>query len=310
MCKDCKAVIQRILNDPSHITLKIRQVLNFLKFDKEYLSLEEDNNKEKDESNPYDYKVSFENYKKRLEKIPEIKNTPSIITAFLPPPIFETEVEFLQKEKKEKSYLSQLSSGERQELNVISSIIYHLRNIDSVTGKELIHYNHINLIFEEIELYFHPEYQRRFIKRLIEQLDKIRFEYIENLNICFVTHSPFILSDIPNCNVMFLKDGCQDKTIDTQTFAANISDILLHPFFLKNGFMGAYAQSRINSLIEFLTKRENTEWTEENAQRFINVIGENIVREQLQELYHVKFGVKNEIALLKKRLQELKKKSK
>ena len=54
--------------------------------------------------------------------------------------------------------LSQLSSGERQQINTVSSVIYHLRHIDSVAKEDsdLVKYQHVNLIFEEIKLYVHP----------------------------------------------------------------------------------------------------------------------------------------------------------
>lgn len=80
----------------------------------------------------------------------------------LPPPIFE--VEAIAMKEGEPVLLSTMSSGERQLLNSISGVVYHLRNIDSaVETDKTIGYRFVNLVFEEIELYFHPEFQRQFI---------------------------------------------------------------------------------------------------------------------------------------------------
>jgi predicted ATPase len=314
----CKEIIDKIIEDHSHVTLKIRQTIKFIEYNEQYkyLNFEDDDNKEKNESNKYNYKVSFEKYNERLKKIPEFDDSPSKIIEFLPPPIFETDVEFLQTDKEEKSYLSQLSSGERQELNTTSYVIYHLRNIDSIKDENIINYRHINLIFEEIELYFHPEYQRRYIKRLIEQIGKVKLLFIDSINICFVTHSPFILSDIPKCNVLYLDKG---ESIDADQFinpfGANINDILKQSFFLNNGFMGEYAQRRIKSLLDYLDlpkgNDNESEWSEERAQDFINLIGDYIIQQQLQNLYDEKYDIKNEkdreIDILKRKNEQLKK---
>lgn len=82
--------------------------------------------------------------------------------------------------------------------NSVSGIAYHLRNIDSISAnKNTIAYHFVNLIFEEVELYFHPEFQQKYILYLLNILSKMEFKQLEAINLCFVTHSPFILSDIP-----------------------------------------------------------------------------------------------------------------
>ena len=65
-----------------------------------------------------------------------------------------------------------MSSGERQLLYSLSYIYYHIKNIASnkKEGKRVVGYHHINLIFDEAELYYHPEFQRVFVKRLLERL--------------------------------------------------------------------------------------------------------------------------------------------
>jgi hypothetical protein len=320
-------VIKKITGDNSHVTLKIRQTINFIKYNEKYkyLNIEDDDNKENNKSNKYDYKVSFEKYNERLKKISEFDSSPSKIIEFLPPPIFETDVEFIQTDK-EKSYLSQLSSGEQQELNTTSYVIYHLRNIDSIKDEKLVRYKYINLIFEEIELYFHPEYQRRYIKRLIEQIGKVQLNSIESINMCFVTHSPFILSDIPNCNIMYLKEGKQiNDKITVAPFGANIHDILHQSFFLENGFIGNFAQNKIKVILDEINRiiennkdkndKDKEFLLKENYDKFITtikLIGEPLIRTKLlmmiEEVYNDKTEIlKDEIAILENEVNQKKK---
>lgn len=244
----------------SHVSLKLRQTLNFISSNKKYISAK-DINKElikslkiSNDSFPEDsFIIDFQDYKKRLAK--NRYGTSNDVIEFLPPPIFNVDVIFQKlNNNKECSFLSNLSSGERQLLNNVSSVIYHLQNINSVRDSGLVKYKHVNLIFEEIELYFHPEYQRRYISSLIKLIGKARLDKLESINICFVTHSPFILSDIPLFNILRLKDGKPETNMnsDQNTFGANIHDLLANEFFMENGFMGEFAKDKLNEVINSL----------------------------------------------------------
>lgn len=71
-----------------------------------------------------------------------------------------------------------------------------------------------------------------------------------------VTHSPFVLSDIPTSNILALEDGMQSKT-ELQTFGANIYDMLNTSFFLHNSTIGDFAQWLIGRIILILKVYEN-----------------------------------------------------
>ena len=58
-----------------------------------------------------------------------------------------------------------------------------------------------------------------------------------NINILFITHSPFILSDIPKQNVLFLENGKPSEKKNMNTFGANITDLLADSFFIEDGLM-------------------------------------------------------------------------
>ena len=99
-------------------------------------------------------------------------------------------------------------------------------------------------------MYFHPELQKNLVEYLLDGIRQMHFCKIKAINICLVTHSPFILSDIQSKNILALV-----KTGDTKgglcTFGANIHD-LLKTSFLHDSVIGDYAQWVINRIIILL----------------------------------------------------------
>lgn len=197
----------------------------------------------------------------------------------LPPPIFEWDILI---DRDDHQFHSQyLSSGERQRLYCISSVLYNLRNLDTIVAGN-IQYKHVNLIFEEIELYFHPAYQQGFVKFLLEQVAALNLRHIKAINICFVTHSPFILSDIPKSNVIFLEDGAPIEYMQENTFGANIHALLQHGFLLEGVTMGTFAKDKINHLFQKLNGGIATD----DMYQEILLVGDSYIRGQLLKLYH------------------------
>lgn len=249
--------------DTSHNTDKLRQALFFLK----YLYL--------DESDLYEKNAELVDVEVLYKKINE--SSKAALKPYLDVPI-EVEHKFSIKESLPSifkvnyyfennphsvNHFDNFSSGEKQKIFCIHSIIYHLRNLKSVQSihsrhpinvtddKELIYYNNVNIIFDEIELYAHPDFQRKFINDLLKALDSIQ-NLSQNLNLIFITHSPFILSDIPKQNVLFLQDGKPKDFKDKNTFGANITDLLADSFFIGDGLIGDFAKGKIEKLIDWL----------------------------------------------------------
>lgn len=305
-----KNLLSDIIDKKSHITLKLRQVLNFLRLQNqyEYIPVETYNIPEKYQlvllEKNYSTYTDFHSYKEKInhiiasEKDHDLENV-----ELLPPPIFD--VEIVIEKGNEPTTLSALSSGERQLLNSISSVAYHLRNIDSAAiTPNTIGYKFVNLIFEEIELYFHPEFQQRYILRLIKVISEMEFIQLKGVHLCFVTHSPFILSDIPKSNVLFLEDGLPVFPMQEDTFGANIHTLLHNGFFLSNVPIGAFAQHKINSLFGKLHKGEATE----EIYNDILLVSEPILKSQLLKLYRQYQGdYREEIDELKREIESLKK---
>lgn len=132
-----------------------------------------------------------------------------------------------------------MSSGERQIAYTISNILYHLTNIDSEWDdtfrwkdkRSIIKYKFINIILDEVELYFHPEMQRQFVFLLLHAIRCVKFRHLKGIHILFATHSPFILSDIPSDHVLALgRRNEKDKGESIKTFGANIMEMLSNTF--------------------------------------------------------------------------------
>jgi len=285
--------LDEIILDQSHVAYKLRQAINFLRYNlinvndviKEYdfnienLSeniigknneLKEIGNKEFNGEN--DNFIKFEHFKFNL-------------IYFIPPSFLEVDILF-----KDKGSFNDLSSGEKQRVFSFASIIYHLRNLKSVKPvKGNLIYSYYSLIFDEIELYFHPEFQKTFINDLVNSINTLDYRF--DINIIFATHSPFILSDIPNSNIMYLDEGkCLIGSKRPQkSFGANIHDLLSDSFFMKDGYMGEFAKEKIKSAIDYLEKypNQNKIWNNNNIKKFIDLISEPLIKNSLNELYYL-----------------------
>ena len=183
-------------------------------------------------------------------------------TDLLPPPIFE---HFLLLQKDGDNGIidfRNLSSGERQIAYTISNFMYHLINVDSEWNDfyqdkdhlEIIKYRFVNVIFDEVELYFHPELQRSFMELLLQALQNAHFKNLYGVNIILATHSPFLLSDIPHSNVLCLGED----TMNVEgTLGANIIELLGNSFFLSS-VIGNVASREIQEIVNLYqtAKRE------------------------------------------------------
>ena len=169
----------------------------------------------------------------------------SLITeASIPPPFFDTAIGLVELNTGVYVPFEYLSSGEKQQAYSISALVYHLKNLDSVSddnsSSERVAYPYIQLVLEEVELYYHPELQRQLIKNILDGIKQANLRNIKWISICIVTHSPFVLSDIPSNNVLALRKAGGDVS-KIPCFASNIHEMLKLSFFLKHGTAGDLA---------------------------------------------------------------------
>ena len=271
--------LEKLVDDKSHITLKLRQVLNIIRFN---LLEDKDSKWEEKENGVLHFKLKIDDFIKRIKEV----NTSNPKKDELIPIgcyRFIINVKNDTKNNDSVSNINVMSSGEQHLVHTMQSVLYHILNVNSVhNSKESKNkYEYINIIFDEIELYFHPEYQRRFVFELLERLDSLKkgnhIPKIKGINILFCTHSPFILSDIPKQNVLFL-----GEKKDFKTFGANITTLLANSFFMEN-LIGEFAKNKINEVIRWITQDK------EDILKTIKLIDEPILRNKLIEMYYEKF---------------------
>lgn len=279
--KDIEVYLLELINSSSHIAFKIKGAILFLVYFERILG-------NKDISSSHIFNVSLEHYSKQILNIAEETNLFVNASVMSPPSFFKVRFNL-----SDGTNFNSLSSGERQSIFSISSIIYHIININSVESKDYheayTKFNYINVIFDEVELYYHPELQRMYIFNLLNTLDRVNckdFNNILGINITFLTHSPYILSDIPHSNILRLKRGEVDDREDFRCFGANIHEMLEKDFFMNRGSIGEYSKEYIRKIIQ---KIEKSEMQNTNILKEIRLIGEPVIRYKLLEMYNFKF---------------------
>jgi hypothetical protein len=288
-------LIEKVSKDTTHIAFKVRQVLNLL-YAFTNLNTNDIEKLSKEEFTITDYfsllyeKYSFE--------------SPKDIILHYPPSIFESSIYLHAIGGNESIYLNDLSEGQRQYLNSTSAYLYHLQNIISAyndSNTDRVKYKNVNIFMDEIELCAHPDYQRKFIDNVINALHQTGITDQCHVNIMLSTHSPFVLSDIPQSNILFLENGkIVNERISFNPFACNVNEVLKESFFMENGFLGEFAKKRISSLIEYLVTPcingddSTREWNKERALCFIKIVGDKVIRSQLMAMYNKKFGSDDE----------------
>ena len=156
------------------------------------------------------------------------------------------------------------SSGEENFMLIFSLLTSAINTLtyNKIKNKSL---NFI-IMLDEIENNLHPKWQKEIFTYMIKFFELIQEVYSRDYNcqikfhILSASHSPFILSDIPKENIIFLnkkengnckvlsKDDVLEKK---QTFGANIHTLLSDSFFMEDGLMGEFAKSKINEIIDF-----------------------------------------------------------
>jgi hypothetical protein len=276
-----KLLMDRLRTESSHVAYKLNQAINFLK----YLLTAE---------NGHEFDISEEELKSEATIVRRLTlkeliewmahPLPEQMIEFIPPSIFNIEIE-LSGASDDPIFFHELSSGEQQMIHTIQSVLYHINNIVSAqrSDYERVTYRNINLVFDEIELYFHPEFQREFLDRMLTSLKDLYLDddhNIKTINMIFLTHSPFILSDVPGDRVMRLKVDpdlriSKPTSPKNETFASNINELLADSFFLKGTLMGRYAERKINNLLDEIKIRGDISIEGESL---LKLIGDSYLR--------------------------------
>ena len=283
------SLIDKVKKEPSHIGIKVHQTLHFLE---RLIHIDAAEQKEMDDNG-----FSYDEYMQHFFPDKTIEG-PKAIMEYYPPSIFRNYIYLKNDNDQECIEFPLLSSGERQYLFTLSAYLYHLRNIISVPeGSDRVKYKNVCLFLDEIELCFHPEYQRLFVANLLQSLKDNKVTDSVNVNVILTTHSPFVLSDIPQSYILYLENGEDAKEqMKEKTFASNINELLAESFFLNGGFVGEFASQVVNDLANFLLdKQHERRWNIDSADQLIETVGDDVVKIQLRKLFVRKYGKENQV---------------
>ena len=197
-----------------------------------------------------------------------------------------------------------LSDGERIKLQYFSTLHGVLRG-------ELKNKEYITLLFDEVETYLHPEWSRRFLYELIEELEKYEDK---KFKLIFATHSPFLIADVLAKDCIYLSKDENGKIQaeikeDVKTFGANIIDLFKNTMFLESTF-GKFATEKIKWVVDEISdSKKNYSQIKNNSEiKFlIDEIGEKIISNKLKSMIESKFkGTKEEYYYKKIRQYKMK----
>ncbi|MCM1141318.1 MAG: ATP-binding protein, partial [Muribaculum sp.] len=186
---DLKRLIQVLAKDSSHITRKIRQTIWYIVY------------------GLYDFgdgltEISVDEIARHCTEVLTQLKQPNQdtwlltirawgIEDFIPPSFLSTEVIIRDTNTDENISFKSMSSGEKQFIYSLTGILMQLVNIDSVIADKVTNtaaYSEVNIILEELELYFHPDLQRRLVSFIIKGLRQCNFRHIRNVHFLMVTH--------------------------------------------------------------------------------------------------------------------------
>jgi len=200
----------------------------------------------------------------------------------------EFTIELIDKNNKN---LNSLSFGEQQLVFILNQIFHLEKDIGRFRddNDELYISDNFIVLLDEIDIGFHPDWQKRIIQYIIDFLNLLPSK---KFHLIFSTHSPFLLSDIPKQNIIFLDkdkkgnlqvvDGLKEKK---ETFGANIHTLLSDGFFMSDGLMGEFAKGKIDEAIKLLNSSNKLSEDElKYCEQIISIIGEPVIKNQLQRM--------------------------
>jgi len=149
-----------------------------------------------------------------------------------------------------------LSMGEISLLNSFAKI----QELQDLNQKNKIKEN-VLITIDETEAYLNPQWQKEYLNKLIKGYSVLLKDY--QLQFILTSHSPFVCSDLPKENIIFLdknEDGTckvvKDEELKSleKTFGQNIHTLLSNSFFLEGGLIGDFAKDKINEILDFYEK--------------------------------------------------------
>ena len=176
-----------------------------------------------------------------------------------------------------------MSDGERVRVNIFSTIHRFLGENGELKNKK-----YVTLLFDEVEMFLHPEWSRTFLNDLLLELK----DYTnKQFKIIFASHSPFLLSDICSEGVIYLEKKAGETVVkeeEIKNFGANIIDLFKNTMFLKSTF-GEFATEKIKWVVDKIDKESYTNIKNNPEINYIiEEIGEKLISNKLKSMIESK----------------------
>lgn len=228
----------------------------------------------------------------------------------------------LRRKKFEKKYVKMpdagigfFSSGQYAKFTFLSKLYWFLEGYH----KDLEYYKEIfgrqffsredalqqeesALIFiDEGELYYHPEWQRRYLSTLLDMLCLCGEK--SKIQVVLTTNSPFIVSDVLQEDVQYLSKNAEEFG---STLGQNIHKLLKKNFFMDYT-IGEYSRKMIETIVQWLGGNEDHEEDKSDLYQYfddtqdvyemieflIKQIGESVYRDKLEGMLEEMMKQKN-----------------
>ena len=181
-----------------------------------------------------------------------------------------------------------MSDGERVRVNIFSTIHRFLGENGELKNKK-----YVTLLFDEVEMFLHPEWSRTFLDDLLLELkdySKKQFKII------FASHSPFLLSDICSEGVIYLEKKAREtvvREVEIKNFGANIIDLFKNTMFLKSTF-GEFATKKIKRVVNEIDNKNYSDIKNNPEINYIiEEIGEKLISNKLKSMIESKLENKD-----------------
>jgi hypothetical protein len=189
------------------------------------------------------------------------------------------------------SWFPSLCSGEQAQYNIYSRLLSHFDSIQSESiDKDII------VFFDEIEITAHPEYQRKLVKLVISFFETFYgASHKFKIHVIFATHSPFLSSDLPKGNVIYLdfnkeRNSSATREESTGTFAGNIGAFFYENFFMEET-IGEFAKINILECLAILKPESKpTESQLERIAKVFRAVGDPVLKKLLLDKITLKRG--------------------
>ncbi len=168
-----------------------------------------------------------------------------------------------------------LSSGHKAYLDFFSLLWFELKSIKT---------ENVIIFIDEGDLYLHPKWQADFFYKvitLIPQFREVNFQFV------LTSHSPFLVSDLPTENLVFLSSYEDEKVEvldrpEVKTFGGNLGDLYINAFFMEGALVSRFAANKIQEVVDKINHKEPRLTI--NDRKLIDLIGEDLIRLQIEKL--------------------------